>query len=679
MSADLLEAALAYHALGRPVIPVKADKTPACQEWGLWRFKPQTEEEVRQLFANGAHGIAVLTWPACDLLVLDFDGTHAEQVWTQKTGIALPPTGRHRTRGGWLHNIFRTPDNTSRPERQAIEAGLRRKVRLVVDLQCGCEKPCGVDLLVNGYFIVPPTPGYAEDPDAPSDPGNLAVIPAEVLALARAAERENGDARPRTDLPGAPIPHGQRNATLASLAGTMRRRGMTEAAIRTALLEENTQRCTPPLPEREVLGIASSIGKYRPAEVRHQEPLPPEAPAGDLPPFPAAAYVGLGAEFASRYSEHLEAPPQFLYLDFITYFGAMVAAHVRLETQLREEPRLFLVKAGESWLARKSSSQDEVEHFFGPIVQDRLVACYGAGSAEGLAKRMQAGLPTILVYDEFRSFVEKARVEGSVLLPMVASLFSRTIYENATKQSEISLRDAHLSLVAACTIDTFTTMFTPQFRSIGLLNRLFVVGGRRGELRPLPDRIPDAIVAGLRERTLEQIERAEREKPLLRFTAAGRAVWEDYYRALPESPYAARLDTYGLRLLMLFALTTGSGQVDRPLVDAVVALLGYEFRVRRELDPVDAEGMVARTEQLILRALERGRMSGWRLRNYCHVERTGLWAFETATRNLRKQGWLATGKNGRTFDWWLTPAGREAVGDGEEGRNTHQDPHHGLV
>lgn len=404
----------------------------------------------------------------------------------------------------------------------------------------------------------------------------------------------------------------------------------------------------------------------RPAQARGVEQLPPEAPPGDLPPFPAAAYVGLAAEFSAYYSDHLEAPRQFLYLDFLTYFGAMVAAHVRLETQLREEPRLFIVKAGESWLARKSSSQDEVEHFFAPLAQDRLVSCFGAGSAEGLAKRMQAGLPTLLVYDEFRSFVEKARAEGSVLLPMVASLFSRTVYENATKQSEIILKDAHLSLVAACTIDTFKTMFTPQFRSIGLLNRLFVVAGRRGALRPLPDRIPDAIVAGLRQRTLEQIERAEREKPLLRFTAGGREAWEVYYRGLPESPYAARLDTYGLRLLMLFALTTESAQIDRPLVDAAVALLDYEFRVRRELDPVDAEGTVARTEQLILRSLQRGRMTERRLRNHCHTERTGLWAFETATRNLRKQGWIVTKKNGRSMEWWLTPAGREAVGEGAE-------------
>lgn len=77
------------------------------------------------------------------------------------------------------------------------------------------------------------------------------------------------------------IPEGQRNSSLASLAGSMRRRGASEAAIAAALLEENA-RCLPPLPEAEVLRIAISIAQYAPAQgsaagypaQRHYRPLP---------------------------------------------------------------------------------------------------------------------------------------------------------------------------------------------------------------------------------------------------------------------------------------------------------------------------------------------------------------------------------------------------------------------
>jgi hypothetical protein len=63
----------------------------------------------------------------------------------------------------------------------------------------------------------------------------------------------------------AVIPQGERNNTLTSFAGTMRRRGMSQGAIEAALLAENTRRCDPPLGEDEVKGIAASVSHYPPA------------------------------------------------------------------------------------------------------------------------------------------------------------------------------------------------------------------------------------------------------------------------------------------------------------------------------------------------------------------------------------------------------------------------------
>ena len=65
--------------------------------------------------------------------------------------------------------------------------------------------------------------------------------------------------------PEAPIRQGERNGTLTSLAGSMRRRGMSERAILAALLEENRRRCSPPLEDAEVEQIAASVAKYSPS------------------------------------------------------------------------------------------------------------------------------------------------------------------------------------------------------------------------------------------------------------------------------------------------------------------------------------------------------------------------------------------------------------------------------
>ncbi|MDP9373602.1 MAG: phage/plasmid primase, P4 family, partial [Chloroflexota bacterium] len=66
--------------------------------------------------------------------------------------------------------------------------------------------------------------------------------------------------------------------TLTSLAGTMRRPGMTERAIAAALLAENAERCDPPLGEDEVRRIAASVVSY--------EPDPDAVPDPDPDPDP---------------------------------------------------------------------------------------------------------------------------------------------------------------------------------------------------------------------------------------------------------------------------------------------------------------------------------------------------------------------------------------------------------
>jgi AAA domain/RepB DNA-primase N-terminal domain/Primase C terminal 1 (PriCT-1) len=65
---------------------------------------------------------------------------------------------------------------------------------------------------------------------------------------------------------GKKVRQGGRNAYLASLAGSMRRRGMVQTAIEAALQEENRQHCDPPLRPEEVASIAQSIGRYPPKE-----------------------------------------------------------------------------------------------------------------------------------------------------------------------------------------------------------------------------------------------------------------------------------------------------------------------------------------------------------------------------------------------------------------------------
>lgn len=63
------------------------------------------------------------------------------------------------------------------------------------------------------------------------------------------------------------IPEHHRNVALASLAGTMRRVGMTRSEILAALCQVNDDRCRPRLEPVEVERIAASVARYEPDQI----------------------------------------------------------------------------------------------------------------------------------------------------------------------------------------------------------------------------------------------------------------------------------------------------------------------------------------------------------------------------------------------------------------------------
>jgi hypothetical protein len=142
-----------------------------------------------------------------------------------------------------------------------------------MDSHCGCKKACGVDRLVNGYFIVPPTPGYREDPDHPLEPGGIASIPQEVLTLAHKSERTTTD-RATVDDDGdwfaeairGPVHHGQRNDTATRLAGLFLAKGVKADHVVATLEIWARTACVPPMDLNELRETVKSIAKSEAAK-----------------------------------------------------------------------------------------------------------------------------------------------------------------------------------------------------------------------------------------------------------------------------------------------------------------------------------------------------------------------------------------------------------------------------
>jgi putative DNA primase/helicase len=165
----------------------------------------------------------------------------------------LPPTLTVLT-GGGLHLYYKYPN------------GLQQ-----IKSTAGLLGP-GLDVRADGGYVVAPPSRHASGGDyvweASSDPmrDEPAEMPAWLISLL-AGQPENGSHRVNgKNSPGGTgeIPEGQRNNTLTSEAGKMRRAGMSEEAIYAALRIVNQERCRPPLDDAEVRKIARSVARYEP-------------------------------------------------------------------------------------------------------------------------------------------------------------------------------------------------------------------------------------------------------------------------------------------------------------------------------------------------------------------------------------------------------------------------------
>jgi len=347
--------------------------------------------------------------------------------------------------------------------------------------------------------------------------------------------------------------------------------------------------------------------------------------------LPKGIMSGIAGDYANLFASHLEPCREFFYFSFLVCLGTLLSGRLTLKSELQPQTRHYVLLLGDSAVDKKSTSISHTVKFFGPF--DGMAACFGVGSAEGLAKRLEASPHLVLVFDEFKQFVSKCKIEGSVLLSMVTSLFENNHYENYTKTAAVKLENVHLSLLAASTISTWERTWDASFRDIGFLNRVFLVPGTGERRFSIPVEIPDLPKSELRYQIAEILKTYEYPKALT-ISPPGLKCFDDWYMNLETSIHAKRLDTYAHRFMPLLSVNEGKDEVDLPIVEKAIAIMDWQLAVRQQLDPIDADGTIAQTEERIRRALSRGPKSEHEIKRVINYTRLGLWAYMQAMRNL---------------------------------------------
>ena len=415
-----LDAALSYASWGWHVLPlIPNDKRPASAH-GVHDATTDADQIKRWWAQNPNYNIGIAAGEKSGIVVFDIDprngGDESWDDFTTEHG-AVPDGICQLTAGGGQHYIAQWRD------------GLK-----------SCELRKGVDFLSGGrYFVVAPSNINEREYqwEASGDPTDGVcpfVIPDQWLA-AMAVRKVVALA---TD--GALIT-GNRNAGLASLAGSMRRNGFSNTEIHAAISIVNAERCDIPLPASDIRRIAESISRYEPEQDIGASAALGDAAANNLINKNADVIEKLNAVFGDQLGVDYEAPDELVeglmtigsavvvYGDSNsgkTFWALSVAASVAMGTDCygrRTDPGLVVYLASESPASIRSRIQalkkyhnDDLENLV--VVQAPVNFYLGDGDATdviGLVKTVEQmkGQPVRLIVGDTLARISAGANENS--------------------------------------------------------------------------------------------------------------------------------------------------------------------------------------------------------------------------------------------------------------------------
>ncbi len=242
-------AALAYLGRGWSVIPVEPRGKRPLLPWLEFQQRRAERSEVQKWFRTRKNvNVAIVTGKVSKLVVLDIDARHGGQDSLDRLEGehgAMPSTIEALTGGGGRHIYFRHPGARVR-NRVALEAG--------------------VDLRGDGGCVVAPPSvhgnGKRYEWKTSRAPGetDLAPMPDWLLESASGEGARAGHSLAHwRALVRDGIDEGQRNSTIASLAGHLFHRGVDAKIVLELMLTWNRGRCRPPLSDQEVARVVESI------------------------------------------------------------------------------------------------------------------------------------------------------------------------------------------------------------------------------------------------------------------------------------------------------------------------------------------------------------------------------------------------------------------------------------
>ncbi len=355
---SLRDEAIQFAKSGNRVLPLREKKPRGdLAPRGVHSASSDIEQVTKWWTSAPDADIGIAT--GAGLLVVDIDprnGGSESVALLEKDIGSIPVTRRVRTGGGGEHIYLKVPPG--------------------VVVRCRSNIYPGIDIKGDGGYVVAP-PSIHETGECYEwmNAFPIADAPKALLSLISEAPRHIGTSS--MSLEQSEVREGGRNCYLASMAGTIRNRGVGRETLEKVLLAVNKDICVPPLPEHEVRTIAASIARYPVEEAStwatHEvarldqlleswpDPIPLVAREEDSSRFPTEAFPAPIRKFVEGVAESTQTPPEMVSVLVLTAFATICAKRARVCLDHRwQEPLCLYGVVVMSPANRKSAVAKEV-------------------------------------------------------------------------------------------------------------------------------------------------------------------------------------------------------------------------------------------------------------------------------------------------------------------------------
>lgn len=357
------------------------------------------------------------------------------------------------------------------------------------------------------------------------------------------------------------------------------------------------------------LAAGHDVGDHIPAQVMPDEIEDEDRhETAQLPTLHPVALHGPLGQFVRQLSPETEADPVALLVQGLAAFGSCVGrgAHCRVGAD-RHCANLFVLLVGRTGGGRKGLSWAEVKRLFAGVDQAWRDNCLQSGLAtgEGLIwavrdaierqepvreKGRVVGYETVqvdpgvtdkrllVVETEFVGVLKVAAREGNILSAVVRQAWDDGTLRGMSKTSPARATKSHISIVGHITAEELRRHLGKTEAVNGFANRFLFAFVRRSKL--LPEGGQPVDLAAISAELEEALDFSQTAGELER-DAGANELWHHAYPILTAArpgllgSVTARAESQVLRLSLLYALLDRSSVVQRPHIEAAIALWDY--------------------------------------------------------------------------------------------------------